>query len=236
MARELDMNKELLLCTQMYIPEGFFFIHTEKEPTKWIPAQVSSDGSLKESCGETKATSSEILRVYEKYVKKKYVTSDGQLLEKGAYPIYQVTSPVTGNPDCYVIPVQGFGLWDKIAGFIAIEGDGKTVRGISWYEQKETPGLGGTISEKSWQQQFYGKSIFLPDENGKIDMDKAPLGISVVKGKVSDLYGNTPQAAVSVDGISGATLTGNGVTTAYKSSLAPYRPFFENLDKNKAHS
>ena len=57
------------------------------------------------------------------------------------------------------------------------------------------------------------------------------MGIIVVKGKVSDVYGTTPKARSAVDGISGATLTGNGVTAAYHNSLTPYRAFLTKINE-----
>lgn len=129
--------------------------------------------------------------------------------------------PVIG----YVIPVNGMGLWDAIYGYLAIKPDGDTVIGISWYDQKETPGLGANISEPSWQSQFPGKHIFQESASGQTHFKTAPLGITVVKGKVSEVLGNSPKALSAADGMAGATLTGNGVTNAYRDVLAAYRPF-----------
>lgn len=128
-------------------------------------------------------------------------------------------------PDGYVIPVNGYGLWDAIYGYLAIAPNADTVIGITWYDQKETPGLGANIAEAPWQSQFPGKLIFQESPSGKTDFQTAPLGIVVVKGKVSDVLGNSPKAKSAVDGMAGATLTGNGVTDAYKDVLKPYRPF-----------
>lgn len=129
------------------------------------------------------------------------------------------------KPIGYVIPVNGYGLWDAIYGYLAIETDGNTVIGISWYDQKETPGLGANIAEASWQSLFPGKGIFQSSASGETDFKTAPLGLTVVKGKVSDVLGNSPKAKSAVDGMAGATLTGNGVTDAYSAVLSAYRPF-----------
>lgn len=118
------------------------------------------------------------------------------------------------------------GLWDAIYGYLAVKPDGETVIGISWYEHKETPGLGANISEADWQSQFPGKLIFQPSPTGEVDLKAAPIGINVVKGKVAEVLGDVPKAKAAVDGMPGATLTGNGVTTAYRDVLAAYRPFF----------
>jgi Na+-transporting NADH:ubiquinone oxidoreductase subunit C len=117
------------------------------------------------------------------------------------------------------------GLWDAIYGYLAIKNDGDTVIGISWYDQKETPGLGANIAEPEWQSQFPNKKIFQESPNGETDFKTAPLGITVVKGKVSEVLGDSTKALSAVDGMAGATLTGNGVTNAYRDVLAAYRPF-----------
>jgi Na+-transporting NADH:ubiquinone oxidoreductase subunit C len=110
-----------------------------------------------------------------------------------------------------VIPVNGFGLWDAIYGYLALDPNGDTVIGITWYDQKETPGLGANISETSWQSLFPGKVIFQESPDGSTDFKTAQLGITVVRGKVSEVYGDSPKAKSAVDGMAGATLTGNGV-------------------------
>lgn len=178
-----------------------------------------------------KATPREVLDIYKKCVKLRFVDSEGAVFEKeepSFFPLFFVYD-VSGVLKAYVVPIAGFGLWDKIYGFLAIQPDGKTVEGTTWYDHKETPGLGGDIATPTWQSQFYEKWIFQPDEQGAIDPEKSPLGITVVKGKVSEVLGKSEKAKNSVDGIAGATLTGNGVTQAYKNSLRPYRPFFKKL-------
>ncbi|EPW6429180.1 Na(+)-translocating NADH-quinone reductase subunit C [Vibrio parahaemolyticus] len=95
-----------------------------------------------------------------------------------------------------IIPVHGNGLWSMMYAFIAVETDGNTVSGITYYEQGETPGLGGEVENPSWRAQWVGKKLF--DENHK-------PAIKVVKG------GAPAGSEHGVDGLSGATLTGNGV-------------------------
>ncbi|TKF52968.1 Na(+)-translocating NADH-quinone reductase subunit C [Vibrio sp. F13] len=95
-----------------------------------------------------------------------------------------------------IIPVHGNGLWSMMYAFVAVETDGNTVSGITYYEQGETPGLGGEVENLSWRAQFVGKKLF--DENHK-------PAIQVVKG-------GAPQGSEhGVDGLSGATLTSVGV-------------------------
>ncbi|WP_299689518.1 Na(+)-translocating NADH-quinone reductase subunit C [uncultured Vibrio sp.] len=95
-----------------------------------------------------------------------------------------------------IIPVHGNGLWSMMYAFVAVETDGNTVSGITYYEQGETPGLGGEVESPTWRAQFVGKKLF--DENHK-------PAIQVVKG-------GAPQGSEhGVDGLSGATLTSVGV-------------------------
>lgn len=85
---------------------------------------------------------------------------------------------------------SGPGLWGPIKGFLALEPDMKTIRGLTFYEQEETPGLGGEIASSWFRKQFVGKSIV--DE----------------KGNPGIIISSSGEAAPNkVDGISGATMT-----------------------------
>lgn len=122
-----------------------------------------------------------------------------------------------GAPDAYVIPIQGFGLWDIIKGYLALDTDLNTVKGVTFYEHKETPGLGALVTEPWFMQNWKGKKILGP--SGEL------VSISVAKGK--SLGGEH-----SVDGISGATLTGNGINEFLLSDLQRYEPYFKTLRGN----
>ncbi|MBI9091951.1 MAG: FMN-binding protein [Desulfobacterium sp.] len=112
----------------------------------------------------------------------------------------------------YVIPIESRGLWGKIKGYIAFERDGKTVAGFTVYSHSETPGLGGEI-EKAWfQKNFIGKKIY----NAQNEF----VSVSIAKGGIAALP-ETEQAH-SVDGISGATLTGRYLTQGLKENLKQY--------------
>ena len=95
-----------------------------------------------------------------------------------------------------IIPVHGTGLWSMMYAFVAIETDGNTVAGITYYDQAETPGLGGEVENPTWRAQFVGKKLFDADHNP---------AIKIVKG------GAPAGSEYGVDGLSGATLTANGV-------------------------
>ena len=105
-----------------------------------------------------------------------------------------------GKVDQVVLPVNGKGLWSTLYGFAALDADLNTVRGFTFYEHAETPGLGDKIDDPAWQKLWVGKKVY--DEQGAVD-------IRVIKGIVDP---NNPQAIHQVDGLAGATLTANGVT------------------------
>jgi Na+-transporting NADH:ubiquinone oxidoreductase subunit C len=98
-----------------------------------------------------------------------------------------------------ILPVYGYGLWSTMYGLIALDGNGRTVTGLTFYEHGETPGLGDFIENPAWQAQFPGKLAF--DEHGK-------LRLGVIKGGVNPA---SPDAKYQVDAVAGATLTSNGV-------------------------
>ena len=254
-AKELDRSREMLRAARIYNSAGYFQVLVDG---KYVPAKCLENGSLIPGKSESPPTKSEILAVVRARTKPILVDDQGNShtfeqekinldeylakYKKKGYAdlplkiVYEILPNPEPNvargsekPEGYVIPVSGFGLWDYIYGYIAIAPNGVDVIGISWYEQKETPGLGANIAEAPWQSLFPGKKIFQPDSSGKIDFEKSSIGITVVRGKVKDVLDSTPKAQCAVDGMAGATLTGNGVTKAYKDTFAPYRPFFIRL-------
>ena len=115
----------------------------------------------------------------------------------------------------YVIPVTSRGLWGKIHGFIALDADGETVTGFTVYSHQETPGLGGEIEQAWFQENFIGKKI--TDPSGHF------TGVSIAKGKAADKA--TPETLPNtVDGISGASLTGKYLSGGLEAVLGAYEP------------
>jgi Na+-transporting NADH:ubiquinone oxidoreductase subunit C len=106
-----------------------------------------------------------------------------------------------GKLDQVILPIDGKGLWSTLYGFMAIGGDLNTVLGITFYEHAETPGLGGEIDNPAWQAQWAEKKVY--DKDGSVQLH-------VAKGTADK---NNPH---QVDGLSGATLTANGVTNLVK--------------------
>ena len=112
-----------------------------------------------------------------------------------------------------VLPIYGNGYQSTIRAYLALEGDLQTVAALTIYEQGETPGLGGRITEPAWQAQWAGKSA---SQDGEIV-------IEVVREAASGPY--------EVDGISGASVTGYAVTDMIHFWLGPkgFGPWLNHL-------
>jgi Na+-transporting NADH:ubiquinone oxidoreductase subunit C len=106
-----------------------------------------------------------------------------------------------------------------LKGYFAVQKDGHTVAGITFYEQKETPGLGAEIDQKWFTDNYKGKNIL----NNKGEL----VSVKVAKGKVSEQPADVQQNMV--DGISGATMTTRGVNDLLLAGLKSYRPYFEKI-------
>jgi Na+-transporting NADH:ubiquinone oxidoreductase subunit C len=113
----------------------------------------------------------------------------------------------------YIIPMRGKGLWGPVWGYLALESDGNTVVGATFDHKSETPGLGAEITTPMFTDQFPGKKI------SEAGMFKS---ISVVKA-------GTSAGDYAVDGISGGTITSNGVNDMLTDCLAPYAEYFKNI-------
>jgi Na+-transporting NADH:ubiquinone oxidoreductase subunit C len=118
-----------------------------------------------------------------------------------------------------VLPVYGYGLWSTMYGLLALESDGRTVADISFYDQRETAGLGGEVANPRWQATWVGKQV--------LDAQGVPR-FRVAKGSVD---AGSPDAAYQVDGLSGATLTSNGVTNLVQFWMGDlgYGPYLQRL-------
>ena len=115
----------------------------------------------------------------------------------------------------YILPISGKGLWSTLFGFLALDKDKNTVKGITFYKHKETPGLGGEVDKAWFQNNFVGKKIF----NSKNKL----VSIKVSKGVASALPEDKQIHAV--DGITGATVTSNGLTDFLLRDLNRYEEF-----------
>ena len=169
-------------------------------------------------------TNEDIQNMYDKNISEIIINSTGEIIEdnnvssEDTYKIYQSRdgSKVTG----YAIPIAGKGLWGTMYGYFAIEPDVATAKGITFYKHKETPGLGAEVDKDWFKNNFVGKKFI--DDNGML------VSIQVIKGFVSE---NDPDSKYKVDGISGATITGTGLTTFLKADLQKYEPYFARIRK-----
>lgn len=121
-----------------------------------------------------------------------------------------------------ILPVHGYGLWSTMYGFLALESDGTTVYGINFYDQAETPGLGGEVVNPKWRSLWKGKKVYNAE-------GEAILGL--IKGTVVSTMSNVDY---KVDGLAGATLTSTGVTNLIHYWLGK-EGFSSYLDKIKAN-
>lgn len=99
-----------------------------------------------------------------------------------------------------VLPVHGYGLWSTMYGLLALAADGRTIRGVTFYEHAETAGLGAEVENPRWQALW--KDKLAADEQGVVRF-------RLVKGGARS---GDPEARSQVDALSGATLTSDGVT------------------------
>lgn len=172
-------------------------------------------------------TDTEVLEFFEKQVEQQVVDANGSFVsgvyatdvdlakeyknpvEERRYPVYKVN---LDGDSYYIFSVRGNGLWDAIWGNIALESDMNTIAGVSFDHAGETPGLGAEIKDNAkWKAQFVGNKIYRNDKF---------VGVLVRKGGARD-------ETYEVDGLSGATVTADGVTKMLYQGLKAYEPYME---------
>lgn len=143
--------------------------------------------------------------------------------EERTYPVFIFHAE--GNPEAvesYIFPMYGAGLWDAIWGYLALDTDMNTIGGITLAHAAETPGLGARITEAKVQERYVGKKIF--DESGAL------VTVMMQKGEGKDYSSD----AHKVDGMSGATITGNGVNNMLKAYMGCYEAYIKSKSASKA--
>ena len=134
------------------------------------------------------------------------------------YPVFMFSD--NGNTvDYYIFPMFGNGLWDWISGFVALDKDLNKVVGVAFDHKAETPGLGARISSNEIQDRYKGKEIF--DDLGNL------VSVRMLKKE-----NNVELDDHEVDGMSGATITANGLNDMLKNYLDCYLPFIIKNKKN----
>lgn len=173
----------------------------------------------------------EILDLFENKMEQKVIKTDGELVESSdlraedidmakerkkvesdrRLPLFIYNGDKSKN---YILAVRGNGLWDEIWGYIALESDLSTIAGATFDHKGETPGLGAEIKDNpNFAENFVGKKIY--NDSGKY------VSVKVQKG------GADPDNLYAVDGISGATVTADGVGEMLKRGIKYYDNYFE---------
>lgn len=121
----------------------------------------------------------------------------------------------SGQIKSIILPISGYGLWSTLYGFLSLEPDGQTVQSINFYDQAETPGLGGEVVNPKWRALWKGKKVYAETDQPSLDkgsIEEADIGepaLALIKGSVDN---DKPGSQYQVDGLAGATLTSTGVT------------------------
>jgi Na+-transporting NADH:ubiquinone oxidoreductase subunit C len=159
--------------------------------------------------GEFKADmdKAELIAFYEKHVEKD---------ENSELPLFTWTDEGQTTPSKYAFPIEGKGLWGDIFGYVALKSDLATIEGISFYKHKETPGLGAEIEKEWFTSQFNNKKLYKEGQ---------ATDFSIVKS-------GGDQSDTTVDGISGATLTGKSVGVFLRQDAAAYEAYFNRIRGN----
>jgi Na+-transporting NADH:ubiquinone oxidoreductase subunit C len=176
------------------------------------------------------ATREEIEKLYVDRIEGNVVDGDGKIvpgktpesldrkIDAALYPVYLRKD--NGRITAYCLPIAGKGLWSTIYGYIALKEDATTVKGLTFYKHGETPGLGGEVEKEWFTKGFKDKTIF--NSEGEF------TPITVAKGKVLEAL-SADKKLHTVDGISGATLTGNGINFFLEEDLTKYLPYLKRI-------
>jgi Na+-transporting NADH:ubiquinone oxidoreductase subunit C len=202
---------------------------------------VSIQEKLGEDVDVMKMTNEEVQGIFDSSVQQLVVNAEGKVLtseevEAAGYPggkaenidlskekkkkVEDRLLPLyvyEGNPDnpLYIMTMKGNGLWDEVSGNIALDDDFKTIAGSSFDHVGETPGMGAEIKDNpNFRKSFIGKTIY--DENGKYTSVQLRKGGAVDKEH-------------EVDGITAATLTGDGLNLMLKNGIKSYEAYFNTL-------
>jgi len=168
---------------------------------------IGFDGNMKEGIS---ASSVSIVNDYKK-------KPEDRLL-----PVYEFRNQADPTKlDNVVLPVYGFGLWNDIWGFVALEQDLNAIKGVKFQHKQETPGLGARIESEEIQLRYIGKSIFDGDALASVVMQK---------GEGIDYSAD----AHKVDGMSGATLTAKGVNNMLLDYFKSYKNYLNKIQQNSS--
>jgi Na+-transporting NADH:ubiquinone oxidoreductase subunit C len=220
--KELDLLKNILAAGDLY-QEGIDISKTYKEkissqiidlqtgetiPVEKYDAQCNVDNfnvdvmASSSEWGEDITPSNDIAGIRRKpKAMVVYTVKDGEEVDK------------------YILPIYGKGLWSTLYGFVALDKDLHTIKGFTFYQHGETPGLGGEVDNPNWKSQWVGKQAYDAEGNLKIE---------VIKGIVDR---SSDKSKYQIDGLSGSTLTTRGVNNLVRFWLSEhgYGPFLSKL-------
>jgi Na+-transporting NADH:ubiquinone oxidoreductase subunit C len=218
--QQLDKKKNILYAAGLFqegksIEEMFSPIETkivDLASGEYVPKTIASPESYNQLKAALSDDNGRLLTREEDIAKLRY-------LEKYSL-VYLVKQG--GRIQQIVLPVRGKGLWSTMYAYVALDGDLTTIRGVSFYKHGETPGLGGEVENRKWQDGWRGKKIY--GDGGKVKLE-------VVKGKGAS---REPEKFYQIDGLSGATLTTKGVDNLMEFWFGNhgFKPFFARLKKN----
>lgn len=202
---ELDTKQSILMAV-MQLNKGDDALDIYSKRIKSMVVDI--DGNPVEKNKKGNSIVAEDVNILKNYKK------DAQVRE---YPVYEYMSET--NPDeveAYILPLYGAGLWNAIYGYVALEKDLNTIKGVSFGHVQETPGLGARIASAEIEDRYKGKTIF--DDQGNL------VSITMLKGEKKDpsLFGTH-----EVDGMSGSTLTAKGLNAMVKDYLGCYESFIK---------
>ena len=199
--RLLDRNKNILMAAGLFKPE-FTRADINREFSRFAIDVI--DLKTGESLSEHELSSLGIADVQRydaiKAAKKpslsrKLIDDPAGIISQEKYgKVYLLKD--AGRLSLIVLPVRGYGLWGTLYGFLVVDGTGNTIKGLSFYSHKETPGLGAKVDLPDWKAQWQGKPLY--NDQGDV---------AIVVGRKN----GDSNSKGFVDGLSGATLTTSGV-------------------------
>lgn len=197
--KDLDMKKNILMSAGLLAEGGDINEAFSKIETVLVDFETGkkTDAVDAKSYDQNKASADPTMNV-----KIPSKLDFGGLSTRAKIAKIYLSRDEAGTVKEIILPVKGKGLWSTMYGFIALEKDTKTIKGFAYYSHGETPGLGGEVDNPNWKKQWIGKKLY--DNDWKV-------AFAVAKGTVDNTHG---LAQYKVDGISGATITANGVTNS----------------------
>ena len=158
---------------------------------------------------------------YNELIKESFlVNENGEKVEGDAFSATPEQHPVfvasVDGKTKYIMALSGAGLWGPLWGYLSVDNDKNTIFGTDFSHQGETPGLGAEIAKPAFSNEFKGKKLFV---NGEFK------SVAIVKP------GKSVAGQDYVDGISGGTITSQGVDHMLFNSLNGYVKFLTSQNQ-----